>query len=521
MDRVLEHEAGDLTCTVEAGIRLSALAAALAPAGQRLSLDPPGDPTIGACLAGNLSGPLRHRFGAPRDLVLGVTLVLADGTIVNAGGKVVKNVAGYDLGKLVCGSRGRLAFIGRVSLRLHPAPVAAATVVVETDDPASVAAALLDSQLVPSALDVLQPGRVAVLFEGGAAAVAAQVEATRALVGGVEADASVWAESRARQAAALGRSVVRAGGDCGPSSPSMPEASSARPPGIAYLPDAVPDETPESGAAPPGAGARALRPATGARMSAAPDVLRSLTSDCVHCGFCLPTCPTYLLWSEEMDSPRGRIQLMESNLDGTISLNPTVDRALRRLPRLHGVRHGLPLRRPVRPADRGDARDDRDRDPTPVRRPVRARGALQAPPLPAADGAGAAARAARPQAAAAGPPRRDDRDRAAVALDREARTSYARGWRDPRACRHSHRLRAVGGVRLGQRGYGAGARGRRLRGRRAAAGLLRRALDARRTRRRGTRVRAPGDRGVRGRRDGDRQHLRLRLAPEGARARAR
>ena len=104
MDRVLEHESGDLTCTVEAGIRLSALAAALAPSRQRLSLDPPGDPTIGACLAENLSGPLRHRFGAPRDLVLGVTLVLADGTIVNAGGKVVKNVAGYDLGKLVCGS---------------------------------------------------------------------------------------------------------------------------------------------------------------------------------------------------------------------------------------------------------------------------------------------------------------------------------------------------------------------------------------------------------------------------------
>ena len=68
MSRVLEHESGDLTCTVEAGIRLSTLAAALAPARQRLSLDPPGDPTIGACLAGNLTGPLRHRFGAPRDL---------------------------------------------------------------------------------------------------------------------------------------------------------------------------------------------------------------------------------------------------------------------------------------------------------------------------------------------------------------------------------------------------------------------------------------------------------------------
>lgn len=244
MDRVLEHEAGDLTCTVEAGIRLSALAAALAPSGQRLSLDPPGDPTIGACLAGSLSGPLRHRFGAPRDLVLGVTLVLADGTIVNAGGKVVKNVAGYDLGKLVCGSRGRLAFIGRVSLRLHPAPAAAATVVVQTDDPASVAAKLLTSQLVPSALDVLQPGRIAVLFEGGAAAVAAQVEATQALVGGTEADGAVWAESRSRQAAARGRASF-APGTLRAFLERVPEAVVRPSTGIAYLPDPVPDETTE------------------------------------------------------------------------------------------------------------------------------------------------------------------------------------------------------------------------------------------------------------------------------------
>jgi len=244
MDRILEHEAGDLTCTVEAGIRLSALAAALASSGQRLSLDPPGDPTIGACLAGNLSGPLRHRFGAPRDLVLGVTLVLADGTVVNAGGKVVKNVAGYDLGKLVCGSRGRLAFIGRVSLRLHPTPAACATVVIETDDPASIAATVLASQLVPSALDVLHPGRVAVLFEGGAAAVAAQVEAVQRLVGGVEADGAVWAESRARQAAATGRSTF-APGSLREYLERVSEAVVRPSAGVAYLPDAVPDETPE------------------------------------------------------------------------------------------------------------------------------------------------------------------------------------------------------------------------------------------------------------------------------------
>jgi glycolate oxidase FAD binding subunit len=244
MSRVLEHEAGDLTCTVEAGIRLSALAVALAPSGQRLSLDPPGDPTIGACLASSLSGPLRHRFGAPRDLVLGVTLVLADGTIVNAGGKVVKNVAGYDLGKLVCGSQGRLAFIGRVSLRLHPVPVAAATVVVETGDPASVAAALLASQLVPSGLDVLHPGRVVVLFEGGAAAVAAQVEATRALVGGTEVDASVWEESRERQAAAVGRASFPPG-ELGAFLADVPEAVVRPAAGIAYLPTPAPDETSE------------------------------------------------------------------------------------------------------------------------------------------------------------------------------------------------------------------------------------------------------------------------------------
>jgi glycolate oxidase FAD binding subunit len=244
MDRVLEHEAGDLTCTVEAGIRLSALAAALAPSGQRLSLDPPGDPTIGACLAGNLSGPLRHQFGAPRDLVLGVTLVLADGTVVNAGGKVVKNVAGYDLGKLVCGSRGRLAFIGRVSLRLHPAPAVASTVVVETGHPASVVAALLASQLVPSALDVLHPGRVAVLFEGGAAAVAAQVEAVQLLVGGVVADEAVWAESRSRQATANGRTRF-APGSLRAFLEQVPEAVVRPSAGIAYLPDPVLDETPE------------------------------------------------------------------------------------------------------------------------------------------------------------------------------------------------------------------------------------------------------------------------------------
>ena len=205
LDRILEHETGDLTCTVESGLRLSALNAVLGQSGQRLSLDPPGDPTVGALLADNLSGPLRHRFGAPRDLVLGVTLVLADGTVASSGGKVVKNVAGYDLARLVCGSRGRLALIVRASFRLHPLPKAARTLVVETEDAATSVARLLRSQLQPSALDVLHPGRIAVLFEGSERAVAAQLASARELVGGSEADLDIWDESRVRQAAARGR----------------------------------------------------------------------------------------------------------------------------------------------------------------------------------------------------------------------------------------------------------------------------------------------------------------------------
>src|ERR1700730_12619295 len=105
-------------------MRLGELRPVLAEHGQRLSLDPPGDPTLGECLLDDLSGPLRHRFGTMRDLVLGVSVVLADGLRANSGGKVVKNVAGYDLGKLFCGSRGRLGFVARVALRVRPLPLA-------------------------------------------------------------------------------------------------------------------------------------------------------------------------------------------------------------------------------------------------------------------------------------------------------------------------------------------------------------------------------------------------------------
>lgn len=234
LSQILEHEAGDLTCVVEAGVRLSALQAALARSGQRLSLDPPGDPTVGALLAENRSGPLRHRFGAPRDLVLGVTLVLADGTVASAGGKVVKNVAGYDLARLVCGSRGRLALIVRASFRLHPLPKAARTLVVETDDVPGTVWALLRSQLEPSALDVLHPRRVALLFEGSKRAVEAQAARARRLVGGEEVGPELWEEARRLQAAAWTR-VRFDPGLLGDVLPELPAAVVRPAAGVAYV----------------------------------------------------------------------------------------------------------------------------------------------------------------------------------------------------------------------------------------------------------------------------------------------
>jgi glycolate oxidase FAD binding subunit len=208
LDRVLAHEAGDLTVTVEAGIRLSALRARLTPHGQELALDPPGDPTVGGCLAGDLSGPRRHRFGAPRDLLLGVTLVLADGTVANSGGTVVKNVAGYDLGKLVCGSAGRYAAIARASLRLHPLPAAAASVVVDVDEPdeaARLARTIARSALIPTACDLEWPGRLLLRFEGGEAGVAAQVSRAGDILGARPIDDLVWNEVREVQASMRGR----------------------------------------------------------------------------------------------------------------------------------------------------------------------------------------------------------------------------------------------------------------------------------------------------------------------------
>ena len=162
--------------------------------GQRFSLDPPGDPTLAECVLDDLSGPLRHGFGTMRDLVLGITVTLTDGTRAHAGGKVVKNVAGYDLGKLFCGSRGRLGRVEQLALKLHPLPAASRSVTLD----ASRWPELHRSTVVPSAVDVAG-GRMHVLLEGSQRAVDAQARALE----GEESDP--WDELRALQARLPGR----------------------------------------------------------------------------------------------------------------------------------------------------------------------------------------------------------------------------------------------------------------------------------------------------------------------------
>jgi glycolate dehydrogenase FAD-binding subunit len=242
LDRVLEHEAGDLTAIVEAGVRVRDLNERLAEYGQMLALDPPGNPTIGACIAANLSGKRRHRYGIARDLVIGVTVVLADGTIASSGGKVVKNVAGYDLGKLFCGSEGRLGLIARAALRLHPVPDAARTLAVpaaSAEDGAAKARAILRAPVAPSAVDLLWPGTLAALFEGGTRGVEEQLGIVRSLVGGTE-DGSVWAEIEARQSSSRGR-LLFAPGALGLTLSGLDEAVVRVAAGVAYVPEPVAD----------------------------------------------------------------------------------------------------------------------------------------------------------------------------------------------------------------------------------------------------------------------------------------
>jgi glycolate oxidase FAD binding subunit len=162
LDRIVEHNAGDLTAVLEAGVPLARAQEAFAKAGQMLALDPwlgsEQQATIGGVLATGDSGPLHHRYGGPRDLALGMTVALSDGAIARSGGKVIKNVAGYDLAKLFCGAFGTLGLILSVNVRLHPLAPQTATVVGASSDPGVLAAAGRAIAARPFELEALDVG---------------------------------------------------------------------------------------------------------------------------------------------------------------------------------------------------------------------------------------------------------------------------------------------------------------------------------------------------------------------------
>jgi len=170
LNRLVEHAVGDLTVTAEAGMKFADLQLLLAAAGQFLPIDPayPQQATLGGIVATADAGSLRHRYRGVRDLLLGMTFVRSDGKIAVAGGRVVKNVAGYDLMKLFTGAYGTLGVISQVTFRVYPLPESSGTVVLtgEVNALSQTAQILLSSALTPSAIDLLSPQLVAKLGLG-------------------------------------------------------------------------------------------------------------------------------------------------------------------------------------------------------------------------------------------------------------------------------------------------------------------------------------------------------------------
>src|SRR3984893_6756800 len=204
LNRVIEHAWADLTVSVEAGCTIAKLQETLAKHGQRLALDAlwPDRATVGGGLSTNDSGALRLRFGSLRDLVIGVTVALADGTVASSGGKVVKNVAGYDLPKLVTGAFGTLGVVTRAIFRLHPLPKETRTISflkVDVMEAQRLVLAIQNSKLVHSALQIccgaeMQP-RVDILFEGTEAGLSAQSAQLKLMAGETiqnDATGEVW-----------------------------------------------------------------------------------------------------------------------------------------------------------------------------------------------------------------------------------------------------------------------------------------------------------------------------------------
>ncbi len=207
LNRVLEYAWADMTVIVEAGCRVADLQKTLAEHGQRLALDPlwPERATIGGILSTNDSGTLRARYGSLRDLIIGITVALPDGTLAKSGGKVVKNVAGYDLAKLFTGALGTLGVIVQAIFRLHPLPRESRSLSF-SGTPESLNQLLLAIQASKLTFTGLQlraaPGsaHLDVRFDGTAAGIQAQVKQVQQIAGSMaasDAPANAWTSHQA------------------------------------------------------------------------------------------------------------------------------------------------------------------------------------------------------------------------------------------------------------------------------------------------------------------------------------
>jgi glycolate oxidase FAD binding subunit len=199
LNRVLEHSQADMVVSVEAGITLEALQAELGKAGQFLPLDPFNSPghTIGGLLAAGWTGPLRQRFGSARDFLIGIRVALPDGHLASAGGRVVKNVSGYDLMKLHFGGMGSLGVIVAASFKVFPQPLHDVTVEKlngSIEDAWEASANALELPLLPAALELFSDGRVLARFFGSPDAVNRMVSE----LGWIKTETSVWAEHSRR-----------------------------------------------------------------------------------------------------------------------------------------------------------------------------------------------------------------------------------------------------------------------------------------------------------------------------------
>lgn len=233
LSRVVEHAPSDQIVVVEAGATLAALQEALAPHGQQLALDPPRPEraTVGGILAANAFGPRRARYGSVRDLVIGLSLVRADGTLARGGSKVVKNVAGLDLPKLMVGSLGTLGLIVSATFRLHPLPEDSATILAFGRDAKSVralVAKIRDAQLEPTSVVAIwrEGGRfdVGVRFEGFRAGVADQRDRLLALLAADAGEACEALDAAAAKAFWDRHDALRVGGTLRAKLTALPNA---------------------------------------------------------------------------------------------------------------------------------------------------------------------------------------------------------------------------------------------------------------------------------------------------------